>query len=427
MRSSHFILAVDDSPGRVLSASAVKKPADGAAKQSHFGGVGVEPSEVSFSSAASGAILISAQRTVISTPNPANPPAFRFARKHWIGMAMLALLLIAGWALREKAKSFHWDILLSTITGLHWGWMSLAIGLILLTYLGRALRWEIMIRSMCPGASVWYLFKATAIGFTAIVLFGRAGELVRPYLIAKQNKLPFSSQMAVWLIERIFDLLMVLLIFGAALTQVSHTAAPGNPGLRWVLDIGGWVAAGVAFAALTVLLAFRYFTESAHQRLLDSLSFLPETRTVRIRTVLASFSAGMGSTRDNGFAIRLLVYTFVEWSLVAASFLAVFRAFPATASLDWNDILVFMGFVSFGSAIQIPGIGGGMQIAAIVVLTELFGLSLEVSTGLAFVFWATSFATIVPFGIGLALHEGIQVTGLRQLANEATAAPEPGV
>ena len=183
-------------------------------------------------------------------------------------MALLLLLLIAAWALREKAKSFQWDIFFSTIRGLDWRWMSLAIGLILLTYLGRALRWEVMIRPISPSASVWYLFKATAIGFTAIVLFGRAGEVVRPYLIAKHEKLPFSSQMAVWLIERIFDLLMVLLIFGAALTQVSSTAAPGNPGLQWVLDIGGWVAAGAALVSLTVLIAFRHFTESAHERLL---------------------------------------------------------------------------------------------------------------------------------------------------------------
>ena len=62
-----------------------------------------------------------------------------------------------------------------------------------------------------------------------------------------------------------------------------------------------------------------------------------------------------------------------------------------------------------------------MQIAAVVVLTELFGLGLEVSTGLAVIFWATSFAVIVPFGLGLALHEGIRVSSLRQIAAEATA------
>ena len=68
---------------------------------------------------------------------------------------------------------------------------------------------------------LWRIFTATAIGFTAVVLFGRAGEPVRPYLIAKKEGVSFSSQIAAWIVERILDLLMVLLIFGIALTQVS--------------------------------------------------------------------------------------------------------------------------------------------------------------------------------------------------------------
>lgn len=353
---------------------------------------------------------------------PDKKPETRSVRKHWIALIVVCILAATAWALREKARSFQWDVLASTIRGLDWGWMTLALGLIMLTYLGRAMRWEVMIRPICPDASVWYLFKATAIGFTAIVLFGRAGELVRPYLIAKKEKLPFSSQMATWLLERIFDLLMVLLIFGAALTQVSNAGAAPGSALQWILEFGGWVAAAVALVALVVLVVFRNFTEAAQERLMASLSFLPPRMLERIRALVASFAMGMGSTRDNGFAFRLLVYTFIEWFLVACSFLAVFRAFPATANLGWSDILVFMGFVSFGSAIQIPGIGGGMQLAAILVLTELFGLSLEVSTGLAIVIWATSFVVIVPFGLALALHEGIRLGSLREISDAAAAA-----
>ena len=58
------------------------------------------------------------------------------------------------------------------------------------------------------------LLSATVIGFTAITLFGRPGEFVRPYLIALKEKVPVTSQLAAWLLERIFDLLMALLLFG---------------------------------------------------------------------------------------------------------------------------------------------------------------------------------------------------------------------
>ena len=62
------------------------------------------------------------------------------------------------------------------------------------------------------------LIPPTMIGFTGLALLGRAGELIRPYLIARRQNLPFASQVAVWAVERIFDVggftvLMVAAIF----------------------------------------------------------------------------------------------------------------------------------------------------------------------------------------------------------------------
>jgi len=79
------------------------------------------------------------------------------------------------------------------------------------------------------------------------------------------------------------------------------------------------------------------------------------------------------------------------------------------------DVLIFLGFVAFGSIVQIPGIGGGMQVVSVVVLTELFRLPLEVATSIAIASWMISFVTIVPIGLVLAFHEGLQWGKLRHL------------
>ena len=78
------------------------------------------------------------------------------------------------------------------------------------------------------------------IGFTAITLFGRAGEFVRPYLIAVKEKVPVTSQMAAWVLERIFDLLMASLLFGFR-PDPGHQrrACTSGPKLAWVLAVGG--------------------------------------------------------------------------------------------------------------------------------------------------------------------------------------------
>ncbi len=67
-----------------------------------------------------------------------------------------------------------------------------------------------------------------------------------------------------------------------------------------------------------------------------------------------------------------------------------------------TDVLILIGFVAFGSLVQIPGMGGGVQVVSIVVLTEIFRIPLEVAGGIALVIWVITFVVIVPLGLLLA-------------------------
>jgi hypothetical protein len=80
--------------------------------------------------------------------------------------------------------------------------------------------------------------------------------------------------------------------------------------------------------------------------------------------------------------------------------------------------VTFIGFVSFGTVVQIPGIGGGMQVVAVLVLTKIFGVSVELATSIAVLIWLITFVAIVPFGLAAALHEGLSWRKLRELERE---------
>src|SRR6204780_5034164 len=114
---------------------------------------------------------------------------------------------------RWRRSGFAWHEFSAALENVDWSWLALALALILATYVGRALRWEVMLRPLKKNTTLWPVFSATAIGFTAVVLFGRAGEPVRPYLIAKKEGVSFSSQVAAWEEERILDLFMVLVSY----------------------------------------------------------------------------------------------------------------------------------------------------------------------------------------------------------------------
>ena len=87
-------------------------------------------------------------------------------------------------------------------------------------YVLRSLRWRIFLRPVKKTTSA-RLLAPTIIGFTGLALLGRPGEMIRPYLIARKENLSFSSQLAVWAVERIFDIgaFAILLITAIFLAQ----------------------------------------------------------------------------------------------------------------------------------------------------------------------------------------------------------------
>ena len=303
---------------------------------------------------------------------------------------------------------------------LDWGWLALSLVPIFASYVVRALRWAVFLKPLKPKPSVPGLISATAIGFAAITLFGRPGEFVRPYLISVKERVPLASQLAAWLLERMFDLLMALLFFAFALTRVRGSEVHVGPGIAWALATGGRIVGALSAAILLILLTMRHFAEPLKRLLLRLLRFLPAKQFHKIEKLVEAFVQGVESTRSDTALFAVFGYSVLEWLLILACFWCLARAFSGWIPLRLVDVLIFMGFVAFGAAVQVPGIGGGVQVVSILVLTELFGVRVELATSFAFVVWFFTFVVIVPPGLVLALKEGLDWRSLRRIGREAS-------
>lgn len=278
----------------------------------------------------------------------------------------------------------------------------------------------VFLRPLKAHPSVVGVLGATLIGFAAITLFGRPGEFVRPYLIARREQVPVASQLAAWVLERMFDLLMALAVFGFALTRIHTASVHVGPNLAWVLAMGGRIVGILSATVLVTLVAMRHFAEPLRRWLLRAFRFLPERHFLKLERLLTTFVQGIESTRSDGALFLILLYSIVEWILIAGCFWCVAQAYAGIINLTFVDILIFMGFVAFGSTVQIPGIGGGAQVVAALVLTELFGVKLELATSFAIFSWIMSFVVVVPVGLVWALREGLNWRKLRELGREAS-------
>ena len=275
---------------------------------------------------------------------------------------------------------------------------SVAVSLIPIfgTYWGRALRWAVFLKPLKPHPSMRNLFSATVVGFTAITLFGRPGEFVRPYLIARKEQVPVTSQFAAWVLERIFDLLMALLLFAFALTRVRSSGLHVGEKLTWVLAAGGKVGGTLAVAVLLVLVSLRHFAEPLRARLLGALRHVPEKRSASLAKIVNALFQGVESMRSDVGLILVLAYSVLEWALICLCYWCLAQSFAGIVNLGMVDVLILMGFVAFGSVVQIPGVGGGMQVVSVLVLTELFGVRFELASAFAVFLWAITFVALVP-------------------------------
>lgn len=359
----------------------------------------------------------SSQVDTISSPSSAKS---RFPAA-WVLAAGLLLLAFIVYRAAAGARGFDWALFQATLLAVDPAWACLAILFIILSYFGRAIRWEAMMRPFGAPPSLYRLFVGSAIGFTAVVLLGRAGELVRPWWIARESGTPFAAQLAIWFSERIYDLFTVILFFGYALIRIAGSGVLSalGPQAQWILSGGGAAALALGLGALLFLLGLRLLRPAHQQQLVALLDHLPAPLATRLRPLATQFLAGAAascSPRQQGL---VLLYTLLEWAVIAACYWAVLRAFAATHTLSWPDIIALMGLVSFGSIVQLPGIGGGMQVTAIAVLTQLFGIGLEAAASVALFLWFIAFASIVPLGLLLAFTEGIQFRRLRHLSQES--------
>jgi hypothetical protein len=212
---------------------------------------------------------------------------------------------------------------------------------------------------------------------------------------------------------------MASLLLGFALSRLHASGLHVGSKLAWVLAFGGRIVWISCILVLVVLLCLRHFAEPARRRLIAAFHFLPEARFNRMEWLLTSLVRGVESTKSDGALLLIVVCSMLEWALIAACYWCVVRTFAGTIYITFVDTLVLMGFVSFGGVVQIPGIGGGTQVAAILVLTELFGVRLETATSFALFLWIITFVAVVPAGLALALKDGLDWHSLRRMGREA--------
>ena len=310
-------------------------------------------------------------------------------------------------------RSFDWTTFWAETEQIRPWHIAHAIGLIYVAYVFRAIRWKLFLRPVRPHASWLELVPPTLIGFTGLALLGRPGELIRPYLIARRTNLTFSSQMAVWAVERIFDIgaftvLMVLAIFLP--TELRYLP------IYLRLRVGGFML--VALVAGLALVAFLVakFGEAVAAWIEIRFSHLASNFGHRVAQKVREFHGGLDTIHSPFSFLQLAGVSLVMWWFIALAYLEITHAYGTPLEhMTVSKVLLLMGSSMLGSLIQLPGVGGGSQLATISALQHIFNATHELAASCGILLWVATFVSVVPVGLLLAHRERLS---LRKLSEE---------
>jgi hypothetical protein len=338
----------------------------------------------------------------------------------WLGIgAIIIALIFYNLSRSPEWGNFRWARLWALITGARPGLLLLTLIAVFGTYFFRAARWRFFL-SPIKKASLWVLFVGQILGFSSIYLIGRPGEFVRPAYIAKKENVSMSAMVAVWLLERIFDTVFLVLLFAAALyfEPVEPETARGST-ILLALHRGGDAMLVLAVLLIAGLLLFWLRSAQLTAWMLRVFRFLPATALRRLGHGLRSFAEGLSVIRSWKDLLISLALSAVVWFLNVSVFWLVFQSLGGeVADLSWLSSAVTLFCAALGLAVQIPGIGGGYQVGIILALNELFNVSAEAATGGAILVWIIMSVPCLASGLVLLVHEGLTFRKLEALAEE---------
>ena len=301
----------------------------------------------------------------------------------------------------------------------------LAVAVItVLTYAVRAWRWGAL---LAPLARVPFgrLFSATLVGFMTGLVIPRAGEVVRPYLVARRHALSISAAFASIIVERLVDLITVLGLFNLYLYGLPAPKAQLQAGLMPELKRAGALTALLAFVVLGVLIVFHSHADRALAVLDRVLVRLPARLAGPVREGLRAFSAGLGVLQAPWpHLVKIAGQSLFTWLAIALGIFVNNRAFGI--DLPFHSSFLMLGFLTVGVAVPTPGMVGGFHVAYQLALTQAYGVDKGVAAAAGIACHALTNLPVLVLGLLFLTREGLTLGKVAEMAEDRAGLEETG-
>jgi hypothetical protein len=236
--------------------------------------------------------------------------------------------------------------------------------------------------------------------------------------VARKIELPLSSQIAVYTIERMFDLGAAAIIFSSALAFTPKDLPHHEI----------FVRAGVVSLAVTLTIAVfagvvRVAGGAVAKLTRAVLQPLSKPLAESIATKIVGFRDGLNVIASKRDFVLAVVLSLAMWGMIGGAYQQALHSFtntPELATLSFSRTMLLMAASIGGSLIQLPIIGWFTQIAvSAAAMHAFYGAPIEAATACSAVLLLVTWLCVIPPGL---IYARVEHVSLKKVAAESEAA-----
>jgi len=327
-----------------------------------------------------------------------------------------ALSLLAVAILWWFGRNLNWSEVRLAVGRANGYLLGLAVLVVSLSFWLRAVRWGALLAPLCP-ARLRDLFIATTVGFGAVFILGRTGEVVRPVVLPMRDAgIRPSASFVTIMVERIYDLLAVVVLFAANLLWLRP---PPNLAIEFGrVRIAGIVLLILMLSAVFALTQFRKRSQRAITlitRKLERRRFVPARLSRAIVSVVEQLASALRVLVNARELAVTMGWTALVWLAIALGNLLVFRAFGLPFGI--TETIFVMGWALVGSLVPTPGGAAGAFHAATAAGLIFLGVTRDKAAAVSIVMHLVDFGPALFFGLYYLLRGDISLARLRSRAS----------
>jgi len=330
-----------------------------------------------------------------------------------LGVLVSAVLLV------YVCYSVDWDAFLGNLRNIRWLYVPLLLFLSALSLYIRGLRWQHLLPTGLA-LSPMRLTQATTVGFFAtMVLPLRAGEFIRPWFLTRIENVTFSTALASIIVERVFDVLALVLLLALCLGQIEQAPPLVLAGAKALLGIA---------LAISVLMILSYFHADAIAHLMRrTVEAVCGTKHPNlagtVHRIASEFLSGLRAVSSFKELFLVICWSLVLWLEMAAFYQIAVWAFNHFPSW-WVGITTNVMVALAVAAPSAPGFIGTFEAGCKVALSTIFGYPQEFALAYAILTHTLHLLlTCVLGAVVLSIH-GLSLRDMRTRPDGQRSLPE---